>query len=174
MAWHSNFTQFLASTKDHTKASFLNTVFQQVLDNDNYLKENKLDVDKVVNTTTETIAGKALDATQANPSITGSLAQQIWIFKSADVLFNGTVSTGDIVLSYPVTNYNELVIGTGSSTTLLTIRVTHLAFPANFTVGTNFTVPTSNGVASLTVKDANTITINSTQLAIRRILGKKV
>lgn len=102
------------------------------------------------------------------------LANKINELKSTAVLFNGTVSTGDIVLSYPITNYNELIIGTGSSTTLMTIRITHLGFPTNFTVGTNFSVPTSSGVASLTVKDANTITINSTTLAIRRIVGKKV
>ena len=56
----------------------------------------------------------------------------------------------------------------------MTIRITHLGFPANFTVGTNFGVPTSSGYASLTIKDANTITVNSTTQAIRRIVGRKV
>ena len=102
------------------------------------------------------------------------LQGQIDAFKSTAVLFNGTISSGDITLAYPITNYNELIIGTGSITTLMTIRITHLGFPANFTVGTNFGVPTSSGYASLTIKDANTITVNSTTQAIRRIVGRKV
>ncbi len=102
------------------------------------------------------------------------LQGQIDALKSTAVLFNGTISSGDITLAYPITSYNELVIGTGSSTTLMTIRVTHLAFPVNFTVGTNFGVPVAGGYASLTVKDASTITINSTPSPIRRIVGKKV
>lgn len=149
-----------------------------VLEDINYSQDNGTEAIKKLDRNQRAMANEigttGIEAHNVNNTSHQDIRQQINDLKSAAVLFNGTVSTGDIVLSYPVTNYNELVIGTGSSTTLLTIRVTHLAFPANFTVGTNFTVPTSNGVASLTVKDANTITINSTQLAIRRILGKKV
>lgn len=38
MEWHNTFTQFLSDTLEHTKASFWNKVFQEALDNDNYLK----------------------------------------------------------------------------------------------------------------------------------------
>lgn len=149
-----------------------------VLEDINYSQDNGAEAIKKLDRNQRAMANEigttGLEAHNKSEVAHQDIRQQINDLKSATVLFNGTVSTGDITLAYPITSFNELVIGTGSSTTLMTIRVTHLAFPVNFTVGTNFGVPVAGGYASLTVKDANTITINSTPSPIRRIVGKKV
>ncbi|ADZ82566.1 hypothetical protein [Cellulosilyticum lentocellum] len=78
MAWHNSFSQFLSNTLEHTKASFWNSVFQEALDNDNYLKESKLDTTKVVNTSDAVATDvKALNAVHANPNVEGTMAKQI-------------------------------------------------------------------------------------------------
>lgn len=85
MAWHDIFTQFLSNKKEHTAASFINSVFQEALDNDKYLKENKLDITNVVNITTQVVAdNKALNAAQANPNVEGSLANKINVLNTIE------------------------------------------------------------------------------------------
>ncbi len=172
MAWHNVFTQFLANNKDHTKASFWNSVFLQALDNDNYLKENKLDTDRVVNTTTETIAGKALDAIQANPIITGSLAAQIADLREKQViLFNGSISTGTITLSESILNFNELYVISGAAQQAQAERVAPFTYPSKYTISSYVGCKCFNGNIALQITDATTLTIVTANDPVRRIIG---
>ena len=50
---------------------------EDIIKNINYLNGNKLNTTDVVDTNTEELKGKALDATQNNPNISGTLAKKI-------------------------------------------------------------------------------------------------
>lgn len=150
MAWHDIFTQFLSNKKEHTAASFINSVFQEALDNDKYLKQNKLDTTNVVNTVTETVTGKALDAVQNNPNMPDTLAYKINVLNNRNLLAKALYkcSNGDSCSIY--TYGDSVTIGVNTTITYTAMLANMLPKIYN---NTNITV-TNKGHENRDTNDA--------------------
>lgn len=159
-----------------------------IIKNIENLDNNKLDATykvDVVNTTDTSVAGKALDARQNNPNITGTLAkkiadntQQINVLNEKNtptLLASGVFGTGEtITLSMPITNFARIVISYGDGGAEC---INHVGwnYPANLRTSETFKGVTTFGNYEINFTNDTTINVVSAGTKyFRKVYGYKI